>query len=70
MVAAETATAGSRSRQLAVEREAHSIEDAGLTRAGRTVEQEQPASGEGVEVDVLPVGEWTERRHRERMELH
>ena len=57
-------------RHLAVEGEAHSVEDRGLAGAGGAGEQEQPVSGQRLEVDLLGAGERTERRHRQAVQAH
>ena len=57
-------------RDLAVEREADRVEDAGLAGAGRPGEQEQAGVVERVEVDVLGAGERSERGDGQGMQPH
>ena len=61
---------GPRARHHPVEREADGVEQAGLARAGGPVQQEEPVLGQGVEVDVDPVGERPERLDRDPVQPH
>ena len=54
VVGAQPLGAGAIAGDVAVEREADGVEDAGLAGAGRAAEQEQPRVGQRVEVDRRP----------------
>ena len=70
VVAAQVAGAVPVTRHLAVEGEAHAVQDAGLAGAGVTGQQEHASTGELVEVDLHGVDERAERGHRERVQPH
>ena len=54
----------------AVQREADGVEDGGLARAGRPVQQEEPGRGQVVEVDVLGAAEGAEGGEGQPVQPH
>ena len=70
IVAAQPLGAAAVAGHLAVEGEAHCVEDARLAGPGGAAQQEEPGVGERVEVDLDRVGEWAERGHRQRVQPH
>ncbi len=64
------ATGQTGARNLAEQGERDRVEHGGLSRSGRSVQQEEAGIGEPIEVDRLGFGERAERGERQRVESH